>query len=51
MPFQDKVLSMLASLEAKVDARDEKVRQELALFKTALTARVMATHEAPLVEV
>ena len=36
--FQDKVLSMLASFEAKVDARDKEIRQELALFKTALTA-------------
>ena len=42
---------MLTSLEAKVDARDEKVRQALALFKTSLTAWVMATHEASWVEV
>ena len=51
MVFQDKVLSMLASLEAKVDARDKEIRQELALFKTTLMAWVMATHEAPRVEV
>ena len=51
MAFQDNVLSMLASLEAKVDACDEEVRQELAIFKTTLMAQVMATHEAPRVEV
>ena len=30
---------------------EEKLRQEVAIYKTALSARVMATHEAPRVEV
>ena len=52
--FQDKVLSMLASLESRVEVltkHEEKLRQEVAIYKTALSARVMATHEAPRVEV
>ena len=52
--FQDKVLSILASLESRVEVQtkhEEKLRQEVAIYKTALSARVMATHEAPRVEV
>ena len=44
--FQDRVLSMLA-----LTKHEEKLRQEVAIYKTALSARVMATHEAPRVEV
>ncbi|WKA11079.1 hypothetical protein VitviT2T_028612 [Vitis vinifera] len=58
MSFQDKVMSMFASVEsrmealtARVEARDQAIRQELAIYKTAVSARVMATHEAPRVEV
>ena len=54
MTFQDRVLSMLASLESRVEVltkHKEKLRQEVAIYKTALLARVMATHEAPRVEV
>ena len=52
--FQDRVLSMLASLESRVEVltkHEEKLRQEVAIYKTALSARFMATHEAPRVEV
>ena len=52
--FQDRVLSMHASLESRVEVltkHEEKLRQEVAIYKTALSARVMATHEAPRVEV
>ena len=45
---------MLASLESWVEVltkHEEKLRQEVAIYKTALSARVMATHEAPRVEV
>ena len=52
--FQDRVLSMLASLESRVEVltkHEEKLRQEVAIYKTELSARVMATHEAPRVEV
>ena len=52
--FQDRVLSMLASLESRVEVltkHEEKLRQEVAIYKTAFSARVMATHEAPRVEV
>ena len=54
MTFQDKVLSMLASLESKVEVltkHEEELRHEVAIYKTTLSARVMATHEAPRVEV
>ena len=30
---------------------EEELRQEVAIYKTTLSARVMATHEAPRVEV
>ena len=52
--FQDRVLSMLASLESRVEVltkHEEKLCQEVAIYKTALSAWVMATHEAPRVEV
>ena len=52
--FQDRVLRMLASLESRVEVltkHEEKLRQEVAIYKTVLSARVMATHEAPRVEV
>ena len=52
--FQDRVLSMLTSLESRVEVltkHEEKLRQEVAIYKTTLSARVMATHEAPRVEV
>ena len=54
MTFQDKVLSMLASLESRVEVltkHEEELRQEVVIYKTTLSARVMATHEAPRVEV
>ena len=54
MTFQDKVLSVLASLESRVEVltkHQEELRQEVAIYKTTLSARVMATHEAPRVEV
>ena len=54
MNFQDRVLSMLASLESRVEVltkHKEKLRQEVAIYKTDLSAQVMATHKAPRVEV
>ena len=54
MTFQDRVLSMPASLESRVEVltkHEEKLRQEVAIYMIALSARVMATHEAPRVEV
>ena len=54
MTFQDKVLSMLASLESRVEVltkHDEELRHEVAIYKTTLSAQVIATHEAPKVEV
>ena len=45
---------MLASLESRVEVltkHEEKLRQEVAIYKTTLSARVMATHEARRVEV
>ena len=52
--FQDRVLSMLASLESRVEVltkHEEKLRKEVAIYKTTLSVRVMATHETPRVEV
>ena len=56
--FQGKVLSMLASMESRIEAlatrmesRDQEVRQELAIYKAAVSARVMATQEASRAEV
>ena len=54
MAFQDKVLSVLASLESRMEVltkNEEELRQEVPIYKTTLSARVMATHEAPRVEV
>ena len=54
MTFQDRVLNMLASLESRVEVltkHEDKLRQEVAIYKTTLSTRVMATHEAPRVEV
>ncbi|RVW34706.1 hypothetical protein CK203_107126 [Vitis vinifera] len=58
MSFQDKVMSMFASMESRVEAlatrieaRDQEIRQELTIYKIVVSARVMATHEAPRVEV
>ncbi|RVW12084.1 hypothetical protein CK203_087328 [Vitis vinifera] len=51
--FQGKVLSMLASMESRIESlailmesRDQEVRQELAIYKAVVSARVMATQEA-----
>ena len=52
--FQDWVLSVLSSLESRVEVltkHEEELRQEMAIYKIALSAQVMATHEAPRVEV
>ena len=52
--FQDRVLSMFANLESRVEVltkHEEKLRQEVAIYKTTLSARVMATHKALRVEV
>ncbi|RVX18933.1 hypothetical protein CK203_007040 [Vitis vinifera] len=56
--FQGKVLSMLASMESRIEAlatrmesRDQEVRQELAIYKVVVSARVMATQGAFRVEV
>ena len=58
MSFQNEVMSMFASMESKVEAlavrmeaQDQEVQQELAIYKTVLSTRVMATHEALRVEV
>ena len=58
MSFQDKVMNMFASVEsrvealaARIEARDQEIQQELVIYKTVVSARVMATHEAPRVEV
>ena len=45
---------MLASFESRVEVltkHKEKLRQEVAIYKTTLSARVMSTHEAQRVEV
>ena len=49
-----RVLDMLASLESRVEVltkHEEELRQKVAIYEAALSARVMATHEAPRVEV
>ena len=49
-----KVVDMLTNLEIRVEVltkHEEELRQEVAIYKTTLSARVMATHEAPRVEV
>ncbi|RVW20920.1 hypothetical protein CK203_109624 [Vitis vinifera] len=57
MSFQDKVMSMFASVESRMEAlagcmeaQDQEIRQELTIYKIAVSARVMATYEAPRVE-
>ena len=42
---------MVEALAARMEARDQEIRQELAIYKTVVSTRVMATHEAPRVEV
>ena len=49
MSFQEKVLSMLASMESRMEAlatrtesQDQEVRQELAIYKAIVSAQVMA---------
>ena len=49
---------MLASMKSRIEAlatrmesRDQEVRQELAIYKDAVSAQVMATQEASRVEV
>ena len=58
MSIQDKVMSMLASMKSMMEAlatcmeaQHQEVRQKLAIYKTTMLAWVMATHEAPRVEV
>ena len=49
-----RALDMVTSLESRVEVltkHEEELRQEVAIYKMALSARVMATHEAPRVEV
>ena len=49
-----RVLDMLASLESRVEVltkHEEELRKKVAIYEAALSARVMATHEAPRVEV
>ena len=56
--FQEKILSMLASIESRIEALatrmescDQVVRQELAIYKAVVSAWVMATQEPSRVEV
>ena len=58
MSFQDKVMNMFSSMKSRVEALaarmeawDQVVWQELAIYKTVISARVMTTNEAPRVEV
>ena len=49
-----KVVGMLSSLESRVEVltkHEEELRQEVAIYKMALSARLMPTHEAPRVDV
>ena len=49
-----KVVDMISSLGLRVEVltkHEEELRQEVAIYKTTLPARVMPTHEAPRVEV
>ena len=39
------------ALTAHMEARDQKIRQELSIYKTAVLAWVMATYETPRVKV
>ena len=58
MSFQEKVMSMFSSVESRVEALvarmeawNQEIQQEMAIYKTVVPAWVMATHEAPRVEV
>ena len=45
-----KVVDMISSLGSRVEVltkHEEELRQEVAIYKIALSARVMATHQAP----
>ena len=42
---------MLASLELRIEAQDEEIRREMAIYMATVSARVKAIHEAPRVEV
>ena len=49
-----KVIDMLSSLESRVEVltkHEEELRQEVTIYNTALSSWVMATHEAPRVDV
>ncbi|RVW29620.1 hypothetical protein CK203_100962 [Vitis vinifera] len=46
-----RIESRMEALATHMETRDQEIRQELAIYKTAVSARVMATHEAPRVEV
>ena len=49
-----KALDILVSLESRVEVltkHEEELRQKVAIYEAALSARVMATHEAPRVVV
>ena len=53
MFFQDKVMGMFASMESRVaafaarmEARDQEVRQELAIYKIVISAWVITTQKA-----
>ena len=57
MSFQGKVMSMFVSVESRMEAlatrmeaRDQEIRQELAIYKAAVSARFMATQESSRVE-
>ena len=41
----------MEALVARMETQDQQICQELAIYKIAVSARVMATHEAPRVEV
>ena len=45
------VESRVEALAMRMEIREKEVRQVLAIHKTTILARVMATHEAPRVEV
>lgn len=58
MAFQDKVIGMLTSMNARLEdlstsmeACDQEVQTELAIYKFTVSAKVMASPEAPKVEV
>ncbi|RVW24829.1 hypothetical protein CK203_112258 [Vitis vinifera] len=41
----------MEALAVHMETRNQEIHQELAIYKTTMSARVMATHEAPRVEV